>query len=198
MLSGIGCDRPYSITDLRLGARMSLLATILRLLLSLIFAAAGITKALDPPGTRRAVIDFGATEGLAGVIAAILPVAELLIATGLLFSEFARISGIAALVLLALFVAAIAWNLYQGKTPECHCFGQIYSRPLGWPTLIRNAIFALMAATIVSIPPASSIDTARLINGFTLGPQYSAPLALLLAGLGIAALILGQLKRRRP
>jgi thiol-disulfide isomerase/thioredoxin len=41
-------------------------------------------------------------------------------------------------------------NLARGQTHDCHCFGQLYSRPLGWPTLLRNIIFGLGAALVFS------------------------------------------------
>src|SRR5207249_7806368 len=78
----------------------------------------------------------------------ILPFVELAIAIGLLFSGTTNVSSIAGLLLLGLFVLAISVNLARGQTHDCHCFGQLYSRPLGWPTLVRNIIFALGAGFV--------------------------------------------------
>ena len=57
--------------------------------------------------------------------------------------------GPGALVLLLLFVVGIGINLARGRKPNCHCFGQLYSVPIGWPTLIRNGVLAAIAGFVV-------------------------------------------------
>lgn len=133
---------------------MALVIALVRLMLSLVFGIAGITKLTDQKGTREAVTNFGAPKTAAPSIAVVLPVIELAIAIGLLFSETAWLSAMAAVVVLGIFVVAISVNLAQGKTHECHCFGQIYSRPLGWSTLVRNVVFALAAGMVIGNGPS--------------------------------------------
>lgn len=128
---------------------MPLIIVLVRIALSVVFSLAGITKLMDQAGTREAVKNFGAPEAAAPAIAFVLPFIELAIAIGLLFSETTTVSSIAALLLLGLFVLAISVNLARGQTHDCHCFGQLYSRPLGWPTLVRNIIFALAAGFVL-------------------------------------------------
>ena len=128
---------------------MALVLALVRLILSLVFGVAGITKLIDQKGTREAVMNFGAPKSVAPSVAVVLPLVELAVAIGLLFSSTAWWSALASLVVLGVFVVAISINLAQGKTHECHCFGQIYSRPLGWPTLARNVVFALAAAVVI-------------------------------------------------
>lgn len=128
---------------------MSLIIVLVRLMLSAIFGVAGVTKLLDQAGTREAVTNFGAPKSVAPAVAGVLPLAELAIAIGLLFTATAWWSALAALFVLGLFVVAISVNLARGNTHECHCFGQIYSRPLGWPTLVRNVVFALAAGIVL-------------------------------------------------
>ena len=133
---------------------MALVIALVRLVLSLVFGVAGITKLTDQKGTREAVMNFGAPKGAVPSIAVVLPLMELAIALGLLFSATAWLSALAALFVLGIFVVAISINLAQGKTHECHCFGQIYSRPLGWSTLVRNVVFALAAGVVIWNRPA--------------------------------------------
>jgi len=128
---------------------MYLITVLIRLALSAIFGVAGVTKLLDQQGTRDAVKNFGSSESLAPALAIVLPIVELAIAAGLLFNNTVVVSGFAALVVLGFFVVAISVNLAQGRTHDCHCFGQLYSRPLGWPTLARNAIFAAAAGFVL-------------------------------------------------
>jgi peroxiredoxin len=41
----------------------------------------------------------------------------------------------------------------RGRKPDCHCFGQLHSAPVGRPTLIRNAVLAACAGWLVSRGP---------------------------------------------
>lgn len=127
---------------------MLLLIVLVRIALSVVFSLAGITKLMDQTGTREAVKNFGAPKAAAPAVALVLPFVELAIAIGLLFSGAAAASSISGLLLLGVFIVAISVNLARGQTHDCHCFGQLYSRPLGWPTLLRNVIFALGAAFV--------------------------------------------------
>ncbi|HEX3282091.1 MAG TPA: MauE/DoxX family redox-associated membrane protein [Pyrinomonadaceae bacterium] len=153
---------------------MLLIIVLVRIALSVVFSLAGITKLMDQPGTREAVKNFGAPEASAPAVAVILPFIELAIAIGLLFSESAAVSSISGLLLLGVFIVAISVNLARGQTHDCHCFGQLYSRPLGWPTLARNIIFALGAAfvfwqaTIKTSPDVVSTLATLSATGWTL------------------------------
>ena len=124
---------------------MLLTLLTLRLALSVIFGVAGAAKLLDLRGTREAVTNFGVPPSFAKAVGFILPLTEIGIALGLLFARSAWQSALAASALLMIFVVAIGVNLLRGRAPECHCFGQLYSRPLGWPTLARNLVFAVCA-----------------------------------------------------
>ena len=124
---------------------MDLIIVLIRIALSAVFGVAGVTKLLDQHGTREAVENFGAPKSLAPALSVVLPIAELTIAAGILFAGTTGASALAALLVLGLFIVVISVNLARGRTHDCHCFGQIYSRPLGWPTLVRNLIFALGA-----------------------------------------------------
>ncbi|MGH9931743.1 MAG: MauE/DoxX family redox-associated membrane protein, partial [Pyrinomonadaceae bacterium] len=128
---------------------MHLITVLLRVALSAVFGVAGVTKLIDPRGTRDAVKNFGAPEPLAPALTIALPIVELAIAAGFLFTNTTLASALAALFMLILFVVAISVNLARGQTHDCHCFGQLYSRPLGWPTLVRNLIFVLGAVFVL-------------------------------------------------
>ena len=124
---------------------MFLTLIFLRFALSVIFGMAGVAKLSDLSGTREAVTNFGVPPSFAKAVGFILPLTEIGIALGLLFAKSARQSALAASALLMIFVVAIGVNLLRGRAPECHCFGQLYSRPLGWTTLARNLVFAVCA-----------------------------------------------------
>src|SRR5690349_9427508 len=109
----------------------------LRLLLSVVLLASGATKLVDLAGSRKALMDFGLPAVLAGPLGLLLPVVELGIAVSLVPVASAWYGAAAALALLITFIAGIGLNLAQGRTPDCHCFGQVHSEPIGWRTLVR-------------------------------------------------------------
>jgi thiol-disulfide isomerase/thioredoxin len=125
---------------------IGLLALIARLVLAGVFVVAGGAKLVDPKGTRRAVVAFGAPERTAGALVITLPLAELAVAGLLLPASSADYGSAGAVGLLLLFSAAIAVNLARGRAPECHCFGQLHSAPASWRTLGRNGLLAGVAA----------------------------------------------------
>ena len=149
---------------------MHLITVILRIALSGVFGVAGVTKLIDPRGTRDAVKNFGAPEPLVPAVSLALPIVELAIAVGLLFTDTSRVSSLAALLVLMLFVVAISVNLARGHTHDCHCFGQLYSRPLGWPTLARNIVFALGAVFVLwqsnTKPGSDIVSTLAKLNSY--------------------------------
>lgn len=124
---------------------------LVRLMLAVVLAVAGVAKLTDRVGSRRAVVDFGVPERFASPVALLLPLAELTAAVLLVLRATARLGAVLALLLLAFFVAAIAVNLSHGRRPDCHCFGQLHSAPVGWPTLARNVVLALAAAWVVLV-----------------------------------------------
>jgi peroxiredoxin len=121
---------------------------IARLLLAIVFVVAGITKLTDRTGLRQAIIDFGVPATLATSLGLILPLAELAVAGALIPRASAWWGAIGALSLLLLFIAGILANLARGRKPDCHCFGQLHSSPVGWKTLWRNGVLVAVAGFV--------------------------------------------------
>jgi peroxiredoxin len=128
---------------------MTLLLLFARLLLCAVFLVAGLAKLADLAGSRQAMRDFGVPNKLADLFGLLLPLAEIAVAVALVLPLTTWWGGIGALALLLIFVAGIGYNLAQGRTPDCHCFGQLHSAPAGWSTLIRNLVLAAIAAFVV-------------------------------------------------
>jgi len=125
------------------------------LLLAAVFAAAGAAKLADLRGSQAALRGFGVPRVPAGIVGVLLPLAELAIAAALFPATTSRYAAAGSLALLVVFTAAIGWALVRGRTPDCHCFGQLHSTPVGLSTLARTAALAGLAALIVSQPVAS-------------------------------------------
>lgn len=127
---------------------MDVLVVIARLVLAVVFIVSGVGKLLDLKGSQAAMRGFGLPENLAKPAGLALPFAELFVALLLLPVATATLGGWLALALLLAFIAGISYNLSQGKRPDCHCFGQFHSEPIGKPTLIRNAVLSVIALFI--------------------------------------------------
>jgi hypothetical protein len=120
--------------------------TATRWILLAVFVVAAVAKLLDLEGTRRALREFGVPARFVRGLALVLPVAELTVAAALVPAATAPWGGVAALLLLGVFGAAIARSLAAGRTPDCHCFGNLHSAPAGWSTLLRNVALLTVAA----------------------------------------------------
>ena len=128
---------------------MEIALFISRLLLAAVFLVAGGAKLADRKGSRKAIADFGLPARLATPLGVLLSVAELAIAGALIPTSTAWWRALAALGLLLLFIVGISVNLARGQKPNCHCFGQLHSAPVGWKTLVRNGALAAVAAFIL-------------------------------------------------
>lgn len=134
-----------------------------------VLAIAGITKLADRRGLQTALVDFGVPSSLIKPTSALLPVAELAAAVALVPAFSARWAALGALGLLGLFSAAVVGNLLRGRQPDCHCFGQLHSAPVGVSTLVRNALLAALAGVIAwrewSEPGFSITPWLRQLSG---------------------------------
>ena len=165
---------------------MATVAALSALTLFAVFAAAGLAKLADLGGSRSAVEGFGVPVSLARPIGTALPVVELLVAALLVFPATAVAGAVGAGLVLLAFTAAIALNVARGRTPDCHCFGQLHSAPAGWGTLARNVALLVIAGTAaVSLSTeqgTSAFSWIGDVDGSTL-PWFAAA-----AGFGLAAL----------
>ena len=100
------------------------LATLARLVLAGVLAAAGWLKLLDPDASVRAVRAYRLLpEVLARPVGLGLPVLELALAGLLVLGLGTRLVAAITVVLLVLFVCGIASVWARGISIECGCFG---------------------------------------------------------------------------
>jgi peroxiredoxin len=167
---------------------MSLILLLLRVLLCAVFIVAGVAKLADLAGSQQAMRDFGVPARLATPFGLLLPLTELAVAVALLPTFLVWWGALGALILLLLFVVGIGYNLAHGRQPECHCFGQLYSSPAGWPTLIRNVVLAAIAGVIVAL----GRSTPELGVQDWLAPLSIAQRIEVLAGVVVLVLLIGE------
>ncbi len=141
-----------------------------RLALALVFLVAGVAKLRDQPGARQAIVDFGLPAPLARPLALLLPLGELVVAVAVVPTATAWWGALALLALLVAFSVGIGANLARGRRPACHCFGQVGAGPIGWQTLLRNAVLALAAGLVLALGPGASplalVDGLGRLTGF--------------------------------
>jgi hypothetical protein len=128
---------------------MDFVVLALRLLLAAVFGVAGLAKLADPAGFRRTLKDFGLFPIMIPWFGTLVSSAELAIALALLPAGTAWWAACTASTLLVLFALGISLALVRGNRPNCHCFGNFSSAPIGWPTLARNVALAAAAAFVV-------------------------------------------------
>ena len=93
-----------------------------------------------------------------------------------------------ALVLLLLFVAGISVNLARGRTPDCHCFGQLHSAPAGPSTLIRNLVLAALAGVVVGFGRSNAgLDLGSWFGTLALGSRIEV-----IGGVVVLAALVGE------
>ncbi len=139
---------------------MDLVLLSVRLGLAIVFVIAGVAKLVDRPGSRQSLQAFGVPARLIPAGALALPVLEIAFALGLLPASTAWFASLGMLALLVGFIGGIAYNLARGRRPDCHCFGQLYSKPIGNDTLVRNGLLAALAAVVALAGPAGSGPSA--------------------------------------
>ncbi|HEY8745519.1 MAG TPA: MauE/DoxX family redox-associated membrane protein [Chloroflexota bacterium] len=160
-----------------------------RLLLAAVFAVAGIAKLLDRSGSRQAMRDFGVPERLTAPAGLLLPLGELAVAVLLVPARTAWVAAVAALALLALFIGGIGLTLARGRRPDCHCFGQLHSAPVGWRTIARNGLLAGVAGFILIAGRGNAgIDLLAWLGGDTVAAWVA--LGLGMGGLIVSAVLL--------
>jgi peroxiredoxin len=161
---------------------------VVRPLLAVVFAVAAFAKLTDRAGSRQAIVDFGAPRALASPGALLLPLAELAVAVALIPRATAWWGALGALALLLLFSAAIAINLARGRKPDCRCFGQLSSSPVGRTTLARNGALAALAGFVVAAGPDDPGRSAVAWLGDLTAAELTGVVGALLA---LALLLIG-------
>lgn len=129
---------------------MDIVLLVLRLLLAGVFSLAAIAKLLDQTGSQKAMTDFGVPASMSKPASLLLSVVELTIAVSLLFVSSAWFGAIGAGLLLAVFIAAMMYQVLKGNAPDCHCFGQVHSEPVGTSSIVRNILLFAGSSFLIS------------------------------------------------
>jgi hypothetical protein len=167
---------------------------VARIGLAGVFTVAAVAKLADRRGSREALEAFRVPSALVPIAVWALPVAELAAAVLLVFEATAVYGALLALLLLGAFILGIRAAISRGEAPECHCFGQIHSRPAGRETLVRNSVLAAIAVLILLGGGGPGLGAWS--DGADSDRIVAAVAGLLLLGLGLVALSLWDENRR--
>jgi peroxiredoxin len=172
---------------------MEWIALLARLLLAGVFMVAALGKLADRKGLRAALAEFGVPDWFVEPLVLLLPLAELTIAGLVLPGATARLGALAALLLLGIFTAGIAITLARGKQPDCHCFGQLHSSPIGRSTVVRNGVLGVVAAMVVwwggGTPDFTSMSPGSAMTWVALGVAIVALALAVVEGLFLLSLL---------
>jgi thiol-disulfide isomerase/thioredoxin/uncharacterized membrane protein YphA (DoxX/SURF4 family) len=165
---------------------MDTLVLGVRGVLACVFLIASLGKFANLADSRQAVVDFGLPPVFAPALAVLIPAAEIFIALCLLSAMLIWWGSIGATSLLVVFTAGISYNLARGRNPDCHCFGQLHSAPVGRSTVVRNVVLIGMSVWLVSRGPAG-------VGPGVLPWLISLPTLtlMILAGVGVVAVLMG-------
>jgi thiol-disulfide isomerase/thioredoxin len=165
-----------------------------RCLLAVVFLVAAAGKARDRAGARAALTAFDVPPRLAGPGAILLPVVETVAAIALVPAPTAVAGAVLGVVLLGLFSVAIGRQLAAGRAPECQCFGQLQSEPIGPASLVRNVVLIALAVLVVAGGGGPSLTVA--LSGLNAAQVGLVVVSVLLAASLVLAWWLGGERRR--
>jgi uncharacterized membrane protein YphA (DoxX/SURF4 family)/peroxiredoxin len=138
---------------------MDTVLIVARLALAAVFLVAAIAKLADMPGSRGALEGFRVPPALIPSASVALPATEIAAALLLVLAPTAQAGAALAVALLVMFVGGIAAALRRGSAPDCHCFGQLHSKPAGRETIGRNSVLAAVGVYVLVAGPGPGVTS---------------------------------------
>jgi hypothetical protein len=111
-----------------------------------------LAKAASYRSTLVGLGDYGVRGTGAHLLARTLPIAEFLVAFGILVGPWPIPAELFGVFLVAAFTVALVVRLIAGRAGQCHCFGSLYREQVSWLTVGRNT--TLIGLLVLAIRPA--------------------------------------------
>lgn len=128
-------------------------ALVARCVLAAVFLWAAVPKITDPASFAQDVDNYRLLpDAWVGVVAATLPVVELVLAASLLVGWYARGAALVSAALLAVFVLGMGQAMARGIDLNCGCFGTTLEARVGWDSVLRNVGLILLCTWVVWVP----------------------------------------------
>jgi len=137
------------------------LALAARLVLAAALAASAIAKLRARPEVRRQV-ELLVSVRAARLVAALLPVTELVVA-GSLVAYWDSAPGVVAVILLVLFTGVLLRA--QARRVPCLCFGaSSLETPVGPASVVRNGVLAAFAVLAIGTPDGATVGGTLVVG----------------------------------
>ena len=164
-------------------------ATILRLSLAALWLGAASHKLADPRGFEQALEAYDiAPRAALPLLGPLLPFLELALAAGLLITPTRPAAAVLGALVLAVYGAAIALNLYRGRRGlDCGCMGFGTQSRISSALVWRNALAAVASLSAGLLPRADRVSSWMDTWTIIAGTAVVALLYLAMEGLRAAA-----------
>lgn len=131
--------------------RFQWLPFIARLIVGLVFVAAGALKVGHASDLASTIVAFrlDLPSAMVGFSALALPPLEIVLGAYLLLGWQLRIVSSAAVIVLLVFIAALASVVIRGIPTPCGCFGPGETDPVTWLTVVRDGAAIVPAIYLV-------------------------------------------------
>jgi len=144
---------------------VTLLVLILRVAVGVLFVWAGSAKIGHADVFAAQIAAFGLVPQAAiAPMALLLPFAEVLLGAYLLLGLYTRVAALIAVVQLAIFATAIGSAVARGLSLSCGCFGPGDKTVTSWPEVVRDLVFAAIAAFVAWRAPGMLALDRRIGN----------------------------------
>lgn len=131
------------------------IASLLAAAFALLFGAAALHKLRDPRHFADAFAAYRVVPEALAPLGLLIPAAELLLASALLFTASRHAAAVGGALLLCLYAAGIALNLARGRRDlSCGCGGPNDRRPIAAWMVVRNLLLAAALAALL-LPQAA-------------------------------------------
>jgi uncharacterized membrane protein YphA (DoxX/SURF4 family) len=122
---------------------------LLRFALGCVFIAAAWDKIVDPLAFAKIIRNYQILpEMFAGGVAQVLPWIEVVVGMCLITGLFSRGAGFSATLMMAVFLAAMAWATHKGISTQCGCFTTKADDAISARTFIRDGSILALALLV--------------------------------------------------
>lgn len=144
---------------------MTLAVLIARVAVGMIFIWAGASKIGHADVFAAQITAFRIVpHALIAPLALLLPFFEVLLGGYLVAGLYTRVAAVVAAVQLAIFATAIGSAVARGLSLSCGCFGPGDKTVTSWPEVVRDVLFALVAAFVAWRAPGMLALDRRIGN----------------------------------
>jgi hypothetical protein len=127
------------------------LPLIARIIVGLVFIAAGVLKVGHAPDLGSTIVAFrlDLPAQFVGFAAIALPLLEIVLGVYLLLGWQLRIVSVVSVAVLLIFIAALVSVVVRGIPTPCGCFGPRETDPVTWWTVARDGAAIIPAIYLV-------------------------------------------------